>query len=191
LAIAIGWFSADTALAERIVTPPRPGQVGIGLQGQYGTMLESGNFGSDYGQGPGLAVRLRYRMRYERGLGLSFEGQRFDARVAPTGRDSVASASFFTAGADFYQMFGTRTRTTKMLSLGAGLAKVTVKTEGGENVYPVSGDGPYLSAGAGLERFFWRSWAADLSTRYMAVFHDGEVNHDFQISVGLIIYAAY
>ena len=68
--------------AEAVVVPPSPGQVGFGVQGQYGMMLESGTLGSDFESGPGLTVRLRYRMRYERAIGLSFEGQNFDIRQA-------------------------------------------------------------------------------------------------------------
>src|SRR6185503_7188180 len=109
---------------------------------------------------------LRYRMRYERALGLSFEGQRFDARVPSLADTAIKRLSIFTAGLEFYQMFGTRTRTTRMLMIGAGLAKPTFKTNGSETVYPVAGDGLYLSAGAGVERFFWKTWAYDLSARY-------------------------
>jgi hypothetical protein len=52
-------------------------------------------------------------------------------------------------------------------------------------------DGVYVSAGAGLERFIYRSWALDLSTRYMAVFAGGKANHDLQASLGFIFYASY
>src|SRR5207244_719777 len=73
-------IAASEARGAVVVTPPRPGQVGIGIQGQYGTLLNSGGIGDQFGSGPGIAVRLRYRMRYERGIGLSFESQRFDVR---------------------------------------------------------------------------------------------------------------
>jgi hypothetical protein len=178
-----------------VVVPPRAGQVGIGMQGQYGMMLESGSLGSDYDMGGGLTVRLRYRMRYERGLGLSFESQNFQNRVGlPIGAAPDTTPdhlSVFTAGPEFYQFFGTRTRTHKSLSVGGGLAKLAVKLRDGQTSFPTAGDGLYLSAGAGLEHFFWQSWAFDLSGRYMAVFHDGEPNHDFQASIGLIFYASY
>lgn len=181
---------------------PRAGQVGVGLQGQYGAMLKGGGLGEEFGSGPGFAVRLRYRMRYERGLGLSFENHRLDARD-PSGRGGAFSAleddtvstrdrmNLVLAGVDFYQFFDTRERTVKHLSLGAGLAQVTARLSTNEIQYPIAGDGFYLAAGAGVERFFYRSWAWDLSTRYMAVFHDGKVNHDLQASVGIIFYAAY
>ena len=177
--------AAAEARAARIVIPPRPGQVGLGVQGQYGALLKSGSVGESFGSGPGLAVRLRYRMRYQRGIGLSFESQRFDAREATW---DGTEASIFTAGAEVYQMFGTRTRSTRMLSLGAGLAKLSVKLRDGETMFPYD-DGVYVSAGAGVERFFWQSRAYDLSARYMTVFLGGKVNHDVHVALGLIFYA--
>ena len=86
-------------------------------------------------------------------------------------------------------MFGTRTKTTKMLSVGAGLAHPVFALNDGEQQYPF-GDGAYLSAGAGVERFFWQSVAFDLGARYHAIFLDGKVNHDLQVSAGLIFYAS-
>ena len=78
-----------------------------------------------------------------------------------------------------------------MLSVGAGLAQMSAHLTDGETQYPIAGDGIYLSAGAGLERFFFRSWAWDLSTKYIAVFHDGNLNNDIQLQLGLMFYAAY
>jgi Outer membrane protein beta-barrel domain len=176
---------------EAVVVPPSPGQVGFGVQGEYGALLKSGGFGSDFGSGPGLTVRLRYRMRYERGLGLSFESQRFDVREAATADTAINRLSIFTAGLEFYQMFGTRTRTSRMVSVGAGLAKASVKLNNDETTFPTGGDGVYVSAGLGVERFFWQAWAYDLSGRYMTVFHDGKANHDLQIALGLIFYSGY
>jgi len=61
----------------------------------------------------------------------------------------------------------------------------------GETQFPIGGDGIFLSLGAGLERFTFKSWAYDLGTKYMAIFHDGKINHDVQLQAGLIFYAAY
>jgi hypothetical protein len=183
-----------------VVIPPRAGQVGIGIQGQFGMMPETGSLGTDFESGPGMTIRLRYRLRYERGLGLSFESQRFDARrflratpdsVTDPLNISIDELRLFTAGPEVYQMFGTRTRTHKMLSVGAGLAKVAQKLSDGETAFPTAGDALYVSAGAGVEHFFWQSWAFDFSARYMTLFHDGNANHDLQAAVGLIFYASY
>ena len=178
-----------------VVVPPRAGQVGIGFQGQFGTLLENGPLGNDFESGPGMTVRLRYRLRYERGIGLSFESQRFDARQFLTPatplEPPVEQLRLFTAGPEVYQMFGTETRTHRMLSVGAGLAKVAFHHSDGETSFPTAGDGVYVSAGAGVERFVWQSWALDLSGRYMTLFQDGHANHDFQMALGVIFYASY
>ncbi len=202
LGVALGGLAAGTAQAKTIVVLPRPGQVGVSLSGLYGTLLDNGNVGDQFGSGPGLAVRVRYRMRYERGFGLSFESHGLDVRpVTPQvnywdGSSMPANAdgaykrlNLFLYGADFYQMFGTRTKMTRMLSVGAGLAHPVFALNGGEQQFPFN-DGAYLSAGAGVERFFWQSMAFDLGARYHAIFLDGKVNHDVQLSAGLIMYAS-
>ena len=193
-------LSSAPARSDTSIVLPKPGQVGLGIGGGYGTFLETGNVGSTFGPGPSFNLRLRYRMRYERGLGLSFESQRLDVRVAPPvfvlGDESTVGPTKLSAilsGAEFYQFFGTRTKSTKMLMLGAGLAQMRADTNTGETEIAGkdSGDGLFVSAGAGLERFFFRSWAWDLSTRYYAVFRDGQANHNLQAALGLIFYASY
>lgn len=186
--MALCLTTAD-AHAKRRIVPPRAGQVGLGLQGQFGTMLNTGKIGSEFGSGPGLSVRLRYRMRYERALGFSFESQKFDVRDQADTTGSLTRSTAIMSGIEFYQMFGTRTNSHKNLCVGLGLAQISQDTNDGGTVFP--GDGLYVSAGGGLEQFFWNSWAWDLSTRYFLLFQDGATNHDLQISLGLIFYASY
>lgn len=190
IALWLTLAGAEAAGAATIVLP-RAGQIGISGQAQYGTLLDQGNLGKEFGTGPGMAVRARYRMRYERALGLSFESQTFDARTAQPA-DSLFARKQLTAilsSVEIYQMFGTRTRNTRYLCAGIGLAQTSYKLNDGETEFP--GDGLALSAGVGMERFFYRSWAFDLSARYLALFHDGKNNHDLQASVGLVWYASY
>ena len=190
----------EARAAAAAVVLPRPGQVGIGVQGGYGALLESGNLGDTFTDGPTVSVRLRYRMRYERGFGLSFESQSFVARPGQvpqsTGGAPPAVAedlSLILSGVEFYQLFGTRTRSVRMIMVGAGLAQARTKLSTGETELSgtTSGDGLYLSAGVGVERFFYRSLAWDLSGRYAAAFIDGNTNHDLQVALGLIFYASY
>jgi hypothetical protein len=177
------------AFAKRRVLPPRAGQVGLGMQGQFGTLLDSGLIGDEFGSGGGFTVRVRYRMRYERAIGLSFESQNFDARDPADSTGALTKTTAVLSGIEFYQLFGTRTNAHKMLSIGLGLVQLSQDTNDGGTIFP--GDGLFVSAGAGVEQFFWNSWAWDLSTRYMAIFQEGETNHDFQVSLGLIFYASY
>lgn len=201
------WVLAATpAGAASSIVLPRPGQVGLEVGGGYGALLKSGDLGNLYDAGPSFVVRARYRMRYERAIGLSFESQTIDVRTPPPPFDETDPASvgptklsLILSGLEFYQLFGSRTRTTRMIMAGAGLAQARAKLNSGdtqlidvEGEAPTgSGDGLYVSAGAGVERFFYRSWAWDLSTRYQAVFRNGKPNHDVQAALGVIFYASY
>jgi hypothetical protein len=206
--VALGGLAAGSAQAKSIVVLPRPGQVGVSGSCLYGTLLGAGSVGDQFGSGPGMAVRMRYRMRYERGFGLTFETRGLDVRDGARFKDplGVSDATADTLlhpaspyaprkldlslyGVDFYQMFGTRTKTIRMLSAGAGIAHPVRTLNDGHSDFPF-GDGAYLSAGAGVERFFWQSLAFDIGARYQAVFVDGSVNHDLQLSAGFILYAS-
>ena len=191
ISIAIALASAAPAGAALPLVLPHPGQIGFTLQGQYGGLLKAGNLGGPFGSGGGLAARLRYRMRYERALGLSFESQTLDARAPADSAFARTRVNLLLSGFDFYQMFNTEQRTQEMLSVGAGLAQVHYSLRDGETEYPSEGDGLYVSAGAGVERFFYRSLAFDLSTRYTAVFQGGKTNHGVQAAAGVIFYASY
>jgi len=178
------------ARAASSIVLPRPGQVGIGAQGQYGSMFKSGGYGDLYDLGAGGGVRVRYRMRYERALGLAFESQSFDAR--DDSPDSSAAPRKLTAlltGVEIYQMFGTRTKATRYLNGGVGLAQFSAKNHQDETEFP--GDGLFVSLGAGLEQFVWRSMALDFEMKYYAMFHEGDTSHAVRLSGGVIFYVSY
>jgi hypothetical protein len=188
-------LAAGAARASRDIVLPRPGQVGIEIQGGYGALLKSGELGEDFSDGATIAARLRYRMRYERALGLTFENQRFNIRAPEVdwpagsglpGRDHV---NVVLSGLEFYKLFGTRTPTVRMLIFGGGLAQTSGKTVNNEGFFP--GDGTYLCTGFGVERFLMKSWALDFSTRYSFVFLPEDHVHDVQVSLGLMFYASY
>ncbi len=174
------------------VVLPRPGEVGFAVLPQYGTLLKGGELGEDFGSGAGFALRLRYRMRYERGLGLTFERQGFNPRKKSVDDTAAKNLTVLLTGVEIYQMFGTRTRTVKMLSAGVGLAQASQKLNDGQTQVsgPGVGDGFYVGLGGEIEYFFWQSWAMDFSLRYHAVILHETTNHDVQISAGLILYAS-
>jgi len=203
LMLATFALHALPAGAASTITPPRSGQVGLGISGSFGTFLPTGELGNEFGSGPGLSVRLRYRMRFERAIGLTFDAERMNSRN-PTGAagafDSLGNdppgvlrdyMKMVTAGFEFYQMFDTRERTVKYLSAGAGLAQISAHLTDGEIQYPLAGDALFVSVGAGFERFFMRSWAWDMNFKYKPVLHDGKINHDLQAQLGLMFYAGY
>jgi len=175
------------------VVLPRPGQVGIAAFGEYGTLLKRGEIGDDFRSGAGLGMRLRYRMRYERAIGLTFERQGFDPRVKTSVDSLPKKLTLMCSGFDVYQMFGTKTRTVKMLSAGVGLAQAQQKLNDNEVKLRGlgTGDGFFVSVGGEIEYFFWQTWAVDLSLRYAAVLIHESTNHDVQVAAGLIFYAGY
>lgn len=190
VAAALIVVGVSDACAEGSIILPRPGQVGVGGQAQFGTMFKSGDLGKLFDQGPGLGVRVRYRMRFERAFGLVFESQQFDARDATA--DSVTAPERLTAltsGVEFYQMFGTQSRTVRYLNAGVGLAQFTIRNFQDETEFP--GDGLYISVGGGVERFVYRSTALDLEVKYHTLFHEGETNHSLRVSAGVIFYVSY
>lgn len=196
MVVALASTVAGHARAASSIVLPRPGQVGLGIQGGWGSLLKSGDLGNVYGDGPTLAIRLRYRMRYERALGLTFENERFEIRI-PEAHDPIdtllagrARVNAILSGIEFYQMFGTRTRTTKMLMVGAGLLQTSGRADDGDTFYG-TGDGTFISAGAGVERFVYRSWALDLNAHYVMMFLPDDRNHDVQAALGVIFYASY
>ncbi len=142
--LAMGFLLAAGAVApaqaaSKIILP-RPGQVGIGVQGGYGTLLEGGDLGDLFSDGGSFAVRMRYRMRFERAIGISFESQTFDARLQGAVADTVAKTlTLIMTGFDIYQMFDTREKTTKMLSVGIGLARPSVELTSNETSFPEDG----------------------------------------------------
>lgn len=183
----------SAAEAKVVVIPPRAGQLGVGLQAQFGSLTSGGGFGSDFGAGPGMAVRLRYRLRYERAFGVSFERQNFEVRNFALGDSAQKTLTLMNSSIEFYQLFGTHTRTTRMLSAGFGLVQPSKKLRGGE--VKLGGDdvldGAFVSVGAGLERFIYQSLGIDLNIHYQTIFQNGSTNHDIQAAAGLIFYATY
>ena len=191
--VVAGLLGVPAAHAKVLVVPPRPGQFGVGLQGQYGSLSKSGGLGSEFGTGGGLSVRLRYRLRYERAVGASFERQNFEVRQLADSATAEKTLTLINSSVEFYQLFGTDTKTTRMLSAGFGLSQPSKKLRddevklGGNDVL----DGAFVSVGAGLERFFYQSLAFDLNVHYQTIFQNGSVNHNIQAGLGLIFYASY
>ena len=197
--VVVALTFAGIANAKVIVVPPRAGQVGVGLGGQYGTLFSTGGFGKEFGSGSGIGVRLRYRLRYERAIGVSFEQQVYDVRDPVDSLDAGGiniaprKLTLLNTSVEFYQLFGTRGRTTKMLSAGFGLCQPNKKLADGE--LKVGGndvlDGAFISAGAGIERFFYQSVGLDLNLHYKTIFQNASTNHEVQAYAGVIFYASY
>jgi hypothetical protein len=192
-------LATASAHAAARVEPPRAGQVGLGLQLSYGSLLKSGDTGNEFGSGGSYAVRVRYRMRYQRAIGFSFEAHHYDVREPQpyvAGQDSTILPDRLDtslAGLDFYQMFGTRTANVSYVLVSGGVAIERVALNDGETEISgkFSGDGLYVGVGGGLERFVWRAVALDASARYYGIFREGRPHQSVQAQLGFIFYAGY
>ena len=191
--ILVASLVASAASAKVTIVPPRAGQLGIAMQGQYGSLTSGGGLGSDFRAGSGLSVRLRYRLRYERAMGVSFERQNFEVRHLADSAFAQKTLTLMNSSVEFYQLFGTRTNTTRMLSAGFGLVQPSKKLRDGE--LKLGGDdvldGAFVSVGAGLERFIYQSLGLDLNIHYQTIFQNGSTNHNLQAAAGLVFYASY
>jgi opacity protein-like surface antigen len=191
IAVGAALLAPGLGHAAHIVLP-QPGDIGFAAFAQYGAFTKTGEIGESFGTGAGYGLRLRYRMRYERALGLTFERQGFDPRTKSVADTAASSMTLTATGIDIYQMFGTRTRVSRMLNAGVGLAQITQKLNDKEAQVagPGVGDGFYVSLGGGIEYFVWQSWAVDVSMRYHAVILHDTTNHEMQFYLGAVFYAA-
>jgi hypothetical protein len=186
-------LTASTAAHAWVVVPPRPGQLGVSLDGQYGSFFKTGGLGSEFGAGPGLGVRVRYRMKYDRAIGLSFESTDYKVRNNADTTFADNKATLLNSSVEFYQLFGTDGKTTRMISGGFGLTQVSKtlndgeKKLGGDDV----SDGMFIAIGAGLERFVVQSFGIDFNAHYEMIFQNGSTNQLFEVGIGLVFYAGY
>jgi len=186
-------MAAAAAHAAWIVVPPRPGQIGVAIDGQYGSFLSGGGLGSEFGAGGGLGVRVRYRMQYERAIGISFERCDYTVRHNADTTFADHTVTLINTGAEFYQLFGTEGKTTRMISAGFGITQVSKKLNDGEEKLGGNdvGDGGFVMLGVGLERFFVQAFGLDLNAHYELIFQNGSTNQLITASAGLVFYAGF
>ena len=70
VAVGVVLLVPGRCLGARIILP-QPGDIGFAGFAQYGGLTSTGEIGKDFSSGAGYGARLRYRMRYERGLGIT------------------------------------------------------------------------------------------------------------------------
>jgi hypothetical protein len=160
----------------------RDGTLSLGLQGQYGTLFAGTGFADEYNHGLGLAVRVRYRIGEDQAVGVSFEGQRTDAKKDPVGPFDPAWLQSITTTIEYYQFFRTRKRTPQYLMIGGGLLQTRRHLNDGEIDFP--GDGGALTVGAGTEYWWKRTLTFDFSVRYYGLIK-GEDNGTTSLTHGV------
>jgi opacity protein-like surface antigen len=196
-------LAASTARAQESSPPPAPpsgfrprvvreGTLSLGMQGEYGTMLGNSGFGAEYNHGPSLAVRVRYRFAEDQAVGVSFEAQRFDAKVDSVSEFAPKYLNALTTELEYYNYFQTRKRTPQYLMIGAGLLQTRRHLNDSEVDFP--GDGGVLTLGAGAEYWWKRTLTFELSLRYNGLIHNDNgttnVTHSMQAGLGFHFYTS-
>ena len=197
-ALALATGAAGAARAQGTVTelpaegfrprPVREGTLSLSGGGQYGSFFGRSDFGKDFDQGLGLGFRVRYRTDTASALGLSFESQVYGARVASVADTAAKSLQIIVNTLDYYRYMKTRSRMPRYWVLGAGLAQVRQKDNGGDREFP--GDGGVFTAGLGAERWMNRNLTLDLGLRYYGVLHRSRLSHAAQAGVALNFYTS-
>jgi len=196
-------LAASTARAQDETPPPAPptgwrarvvreGTLSLGMQGEYGSFLGNSGFGAEFNHGPALAVRLRYRFAEDQAVGISFEGQRFDAKFDSTSEFAPKYLNAITTTLEYYNYFQTRSRTPQYLMIGAGLLQTRRHLNDSETDFP--GDGGVLSLGAGAEYWWKRTLTFEFSLRYNGFIHSDNgktsVTHGVQAGLGFQFYTS-
>ncbi|UCF79135.1 MAG: outer membrane beta-barrel protein [Candidatus Eiseniibacteriota bacterium] len=190
-------FLGITAPSESVAGPifEEKGAFTVGFQGQYGLLMGEATETEHFDNGAGYAVRLRYYLGRNRALGVSLERQSFaggDA-ISPDERPEEMNVSVVTV--DYFWYFDRKSQLTHYITVGAGVhhpgrdysAYVSADDEwvGYSTVGP---DGIALSLGAGLEYFFHRVVAVDLSARGYGLFGQDGTLGSVQAAVGFNFY---
>jgi len=198
-------LAASTARAQDTSQPPpapptgfrprvvREGTLSLGMQGEYGTLVGTSGFGDEFNHGPALAVRVRYRFAEDQAVGVSFETQRYDAKVDSVSEFAPKYLNAITTSIEYYNYFQTRKRTPQYLMIGAGLLQTRRKLNDSEIDFP--GDGGVIILGAGAEYWWKRSLTFELSARYNGLIHSDEngattLTHGLEAGLGLHFYTS-
>jgi len=188
--------TASVASAEWRPRVVRKGTLSLGLYGQGATILGGGELGSDFGFGPGLGARLRYRTSRESALSFNFAAQTYKANDGTFTADSIAvdNLTAITTTVEYVQYFRVRKRAPRYVLIGAGLLQTRRNLANDLTEFP--GDGGVLTVGAGTEIWWKRTFSFDLALRYNAYikskeFEDGtDVTSTLEISLGFQFYTS-
>jgi len=122
-------------------------------------------------------------------VGVSFESQRYNAKVAPVSALDPRWLQCITTTAEYYQYFNVRKRTPQYLLAGAGLLQTHAELNDGETDFP--GDGGVVTVGGGSEYWWKRTVSLDLSLRYYGMIRNHEhLAHAVQVAAGFHFYTS-
>jgi hypothetical protein len=207
----ISWSEAGTALrrqpapvepaAKPLLRRQRPNTVSVGFQGQYGVLRGNSRLADGFDHGPGYAFRFRYMVSPSAALGFSFENQHYGSINAPTHEpqsfaDSHVVATTVAVEGVFYIH---REREVNPYFIGGFgyaspdvvftgfTATASAPQEEGDQSSRVN-EGPFLTAGIGLERFIRERFSMDVAVRGYTLISNSEFTAIGQVSLGIHLY---
>jgi hypothetical protein len=173
LVLAVGWMfvvpPAEAAPSSRI---ERPGSIGLGAGGGYGIVTGSSRYGSEFDEGVGLDIQLKYVVSPHWSMGLGFQSQTYVSTTeayAERGLDKLVMTGF---RLDTFYYRDRDQSASQYAVLGLGIYRPEIHHVGeGDVSFP--GENFELSFGLGVELFIGESWGLELGGRGITYFGDG------------------
>jgi len=189
------WMRRQPAPVAPRALPPlrrlRKGTISLGGQVGYGVVRGSSELNDHFDNGPSYAFRFRYMLSARAALGFSFENHRYNTRAGlPLDTSPFAAADSHavvtTVGTEIVLFVHRERETTPYFLTGFGFASPNVIYERKESRRV--DEGPFLTAGVGLERFVRQRLSIDVSLRGYGVVGNSELSLFSQLNVGLHLY---
>lgn len=209
----VSWSDAGSGLrrqpapvepaAKPLLRRQRPNTVSVGIQGQYGILRGNSRLADGFDHGPGYAFRFRYMVSPSAALGFSFENQHYGSINSPAAvplagqfADSHVVATTVSVEGVFYMHRATEVNPYFIGGFGYAspdvvftgfTATASAPQEEGDQSSRVN-EGPFLTAGVGVERFIRERFSMDLSIRGYTLISNSEFTSIGQVSLGIHLY---
>jgi outer membrane protein with beta-barrel domain len=181
---------APTASRPALLRRQRKSTVSVGIQGSYGLMRGSSRLGDGFDHGPGYAFRVRYMVSSRAAIGFSFENQNFGPVADYVQENALVSPdttlTMTTVGAEGILYVHRERETHPYLVAGFGYASpdVVFRDQGSRR----TNEGPFFTAGVGLEHFLKPRISLDFTLRGYAEIGNSELTSIGQLNAGIHLY---
>jgi hypothetical protein len=195
LVLAAGWvFVVPAAHAASTGRVERPGSIGLGAGGGYGLITGSSRFGSEFDDGWGFDIQLKYVVGPHWSMGLGFQSQSYLSTTQALAEQDLDKFQVTDIRLDTFYYRNRNQNASQYAVFGLGIYRPEIHYAGRADVsFP--GENLELSFGLGVELFLGESWGLELGGRAIGYFGDGmspeeeadpdAVHYDSNFSLGL------
>ena len=150
----------------------RNGSIAIAGGAGYGIIVGDSRFGSEFDQGLGIDILLRYVLGPHWSMGLGFQSQVYDASPEAQAANGEDKLQITDIRLDTYFYRDRSKDASQYLVLGIGMYRPEIHYQGEGNVsFP--GENLELSFGMGAEIFIGETWGLELGGRAIGYFGNG------------------